>query len=124
MQPKRGLREVQYIYAARQGMRACNKNMCNPSLHLFSYGVTHIIIVNPFCCIYNVYCLIPVLLYIYCHHPLFLLHIYCTCFSSVIPNILVEMFLLPYTMTVTMTVRLQKLLKYSGMWESPIRLLV
>ena len=45
-------------YAARQEMRVCNNNnMCNPSLHLFYYGVTHIIIVacpHPlFCCIYT-----------------------------------------------------------------------
>ena len=34
------------IYAARQGMRACNNNnMRSPSLHLFYYGVTHVIIV-------------------------------------------------------------------------------
>ena len=33
-------------YAPRQGMRACNNNnMRNPSLHLFHYGVTHVIIV-------------------------------------------------------------------------------
>ena len=32
------------IYAARQGMRACNNNnMRNPFLHLFYYGVTHVI---------------------------------------------------------------------------------
>ena len=30
------------IYAAKQGMRACN--MCNPSLYLFYYGITHVII--------------------------------------------------------------------------------
>ena len=41
---KQGMRAV--IYAARQGMRACkNNNMLNPSLHLFYYGVTHVIIV-------------------------------------------------------------------------------
>ena len=31
------------IYAAKQGMRACNNtNKHNPSLHLFYYGVTHV----------------------------------------------------------------------------------
>ena len=65
-------------------MRACNNNnMRNPSLHLFYYGVTHVIIVacpHPLsCCIYTalISCLaayiLPsssVLLHIYCPHPL------------------------------------------------------
>ena len=66
------------IYAARQGMRACNNNMRNPSLHLFYYGVTHVIIVacpHPLsCCIYIA--LIPCLAaYILPSSPV-LLHIY------------------------------------------------
>ena len=69
---------------ARQGMRACNNNnMRNPSLHLFYYGVTHVIIVacpHPLsCCTYTA--LVSLL------------------FGTVIPtsfNILMEMFLLPY----------------------------
>ena len=64
-------------------MRACNNNnMRNPSLHLFYYGVTHVIIVacpHPLsCCIYTA--LVSLL------------------FGTVIPtsfNILMEMFLLP-----------------------------
>ena len=71
------------IYVARQGMRACNNNnMRNPSLHLFYYGVTHVIIVacpqSLSCCIYTALV-----------SPLF---------GPVIPtsfNILMEMFLLP-----------------------------
>ena len=38
-------RQSSILYAPRQGMRACNNNMRNPSLHLFHYGVTHVIIV-------------------------------------------------------------------------------
>ena len=38
--------EGSILYAPRQGMRACNNNnMHNPTLHLFHYGVTHVIIV-------------------------------------------------------------------------------
>ena len=73
------------IYAARQGMRACNNNnMRNPSLHLFYCGVTHVIIVacphSLSCCIYIA--LIPCLAaYILPSSPI-LPHIYCTCFST------------------------------------------
>ena len=75
--------QLKGLNAARQGMRACNNNnMRNPSLHLFYYGVTHVIIVacpHPLsCCIYTA--LVSLL------------------FGTVIPtsfNILMEMFLLP-----------------------------
>ena len=83
------------IYAARQEMRACNNNMRNPSLHLFYYGVTHVIIVAcPHllsCCIYIA--LIPCLAAYILHALVSLL------FGTVIPtsfNILMEMFLLPF----------------------------
>ena len=84
------------IYAVRQGMRACNNNnMCNPSLRLFYYGVTHVTIVacpHPLqlsCCIYTalVPCLVantlppsPVSLHIYCPHPLS-----CCIYTALIP---------------------------------------
>ena len=60
------------IYAARQGMRACNNNnMRNPY-----YGVTHVIIVAcphslwGYACYYCCMPSFPVLLHIYCPHPL------------------------------------------------------
>ena len=97
------------IYAARQGMKACNNNnMRNPSLHLY-YGVTRY-----YCCILLVIPSSPVLLHIYFPHPVLLhinilpsspvlLHIAISVlvsllFGTVIPtsfNILMEIFLLP-----------------------------
>ena len=57
------------IYTARQGMRACNNNdMRNPSLHLYYYGVTHVVI--------------PCLAAYILPSSSVLLHIYCTCFST------------------------------------------
>ena len=64
--PKRRETSACNIYAARQGMKyicskaasGCNNNnMRSPSLHLFYYGVTHVIIVacphTLSCCIYT-----------------------------------------------------------------------
>ena len=74
------------IYATRQGTRACNNNnMCNPSLHLFYYGVTHASIVacpHPLSCCIHVYTALVSLL-----------------FGTIIPtafDILMEMFCIHY----------------------------
>ena len=83
------------IYVARQGMRACNNNnMRNPSLHLFIMVLRMLVLLHT---------LIPCLAaYILSSSPV-LLYIYYTCFSTfgtVIPtsfNILMEMFLLSFT---------------------------
>ena len=82
------------IYAARQGMRACNNNnMRNPSLHLFYYGVMHVIIVAcPHPCLLHIYSS-PVLLYINIWlHPLccciYILHLFLYFFWHCHPYVL------------------------------------
>ena len=87
------------IYAARQGMRACNNNnMRNPIIKEMLGGVTHVIIVA---CPHPLSCCIYVAL---------MLHIYCTCFFTFWychPYILMEMFLLPCFTGFSLHTRLQ-----------------
>ena len=71
------------MYAATQGMMACNNSdMHKPSLHLFYYGVTHFIIVagphTLYCCIYTtiIPCLAANILHLFLFNGSVLLPLY------------------------------------------------
>ena len=87
-----------HLYAARQGIRACNNNnMHNPSLYLFYFGVTVVACFHLLSCIYTA--LIPCLATcMYTCFASYILHLFLYFFGTVIPtsfNTLMEMFLLP-----------------------------